>query len=128
MYRSLILSAAVLLCACRTPVEIDPYRQDFNPRYYEDWGCDELKNELSFVLGRLKRRGHDLKTRENKDLAMTATGFVLFPPALFAVEIVETAADQDFEKLVQHAQAIGSIARDKDCPGVPLIETMEESS
>ncbi len=122
------ISLSLSLSACRIAAPSDPYLQDFNPRYYEDWSCADLKQELAYVLGRLKQRHHGLKSEKNEDLALTATGLALFPPALALVRISENEDDRDYAALVKSAQGISRAARDKSCPGIPEIIDMEASS
>ena len=124
-YLFFIFPCFILLNSCTIPVNSDPDLQDFNPRYYEDWSCKDLSNELSYVLGRLKQRHHQLTSREGSDIALTATGFAIFPPTLLLVQVIQTSSDTDFSMLVKHARAISQTAQSKACSGIPKIDIKE---
>ena len=126
-FLSLFLVAG-LLAGCRVANNDYSQQQRINPRYYEDWSCSELRNELGYVVGRLGQRHHQIRTRSGEDVLLSAAGVAIFPPMLGFVSLIQTSDDQDFIMLSKHAEAISSVAREKQCGGVPEIEIREKNS
>ena len=124
----LLFVASGLLAGCRIANNDYSQQQRVNPRYYEDWSCSELRNELGYVVGRLGQRHHQIQTRAGEDVLLSAAGVAIFPPMLGFVSLIQTSDDQDFIMLSKHAEAISTVAREKQCDGVPEIEIKEKQS
>lgn len=79
------IATALVVCGCASSAdEIAPAYIPSNE--YADYSCNELSEEYSMIRSQVARMSDAQDDQASQDAFVTATGVVLFWPALFFIE------------------------------------------